>query len=908
MRSRRRELLHQVRAMRRHIPCAFSIVGLALVSVASAAAQPATPRGAPLLEQRIFADRTYDSAIPAPSATVGYALGQHLATYDVMIPYFERLAASSRRVTVATHGVSSEGRPIYHVTISAPENMARLEEIRANLARLADPRTLAQAELEAIVGSTPVVVMLVFATDGAETAGPEAAMQVAYQLAAGTDARTVAMLQDAVVIIVPAENPDSNQRTVAWYNAFRVGAGGTSDPDAAEHQFPWGINSNNRYQIDPNRESVWSTQRETRAMVALYRRWNPQVFVDNHGEHPVYTGTWYVEPLHEVLTANQRAWHRRFGEAIMPVFAQHSYTYRPWEFGQFDPGYWDTYPNFSGAIAWTTETTGGGGRGLRVERRDGPPYTLADGIIQHMIASDVTIAVAAQNREQLLRDFVAYKRSAIEEGQRGPVRAYAISAANDAARIATVVNTLRRNAIDVHRTTRELPVSGARAYFQPGGDRARAPRAVTLPAGSYIVSLAQPESRMARVLLEHEARFSEAFLQQIAKARADTARSGGRLFYDITAWSMPLTYQLAAYELAEPLPPAALARVTEDMRPRGEVVHAEARHAFVIDYATNAAIHAIARLRREGVAYRIAPAGFMVAGRPFASGSALVFHSENAGRDLTALAHSVAQESGVTVVGIDGPTSEGALRLEPASLLPAVPGRIAVVMDRPVSPNSYGHIWYTFEQLYGVEFTALGFDRLASVDLAKYRVLILPDGNYGSVHQAVAGDIAAKLRTWVEQGGTLLGVRGGSAWIATERHGLTSARVRRPQLSPRFASVPGTIFRAVITDRSNPLAFGYDQPELPVMVWSALAFDAPASVEAPVRIAEAARAHVSGFTFPEFLPHLADTPYIMRERRGAGSVVLFLDDPNFRLFWDGLTRMFFNAVFLGGRTPRGSER
>jgi hypothetical protein len=224
-------------------------------------------------------------------------------------------------------------------------------------------------------------------------------------------------------------------------------------------------------------------------------------------------------------------------------------------------------------------------------------------------------------------------------------------------------------------------------------------------------------------------------------------------------------------------------------------------------------------------------------------------------------------------------------------------------MDRPVSPPGYGHIWYTLEQLYGVDFTALSFDRLTSVDLQKYGVLILPDGGYGSVHQAVAADVAAKLRSWVEKGGTLIGVRGGSAWIATDSYGLTSARVRRPataQPPVRLPAVPGAIFRAAIADARHPLVYGYDETELPVMVWSALAFDAAAPVEAPVRIADAARARVSGFVFPESLAHVAGTPYVLRERRGVGSVVLFLDDPNFRLFWDGLTRMFFNAVFLGG--------
>jgi zinc carboxypeptidase len=895
---------------------AISLLSVTLVAfnLCAVSAQSA----ARAIEHQLFPERSYNPAVPVPTASLGYALGKDLATYAEMVPYLQRLAASSNRMQLATHGSSYEGQPIYDITISTPENLARLAEIRANTARLADPRKLSgPQELEALLRDTPLVAMLVFGTDGAETAGPEAALQLAYQLTAATDARTLALLQNAVVVIVPAANPDANRRTVAWYNAFRVGRDGTGDPDAAEHQFPWGINSNNHYQLDPNRESVWNIQRESRAMVALYRQWNPHVYVDNHGEHAQYTGPWYVEPLHEVLTSRQREWHRRFGEALQAEFGKRKYAYAPWEYGQFDPGYWDTYPNFSGAIAWTTETSGGGSRGLQLDRRNGAPYTLADGIIQHVVASDVTIAVGVQNREQILRDFVAYKNSAIAEGQGSAVKAYAISARNDPRNLAAVVNTMRRNAIEVYRTTRAVTLSGARAYFvsAPATSTAststatastsianlKAAGAVNLPAGSYIISLAQPEGRMLRVLMEPEAKFSAEFLAQIARARADTSRSAGRLFYDITAWSVPHTYNLQAYELTEALPAAALERVSEEVQPRGSVIGA-GRYALLVDYESNAALHALARLRRDSIRHRIAREPLVVGGRRFTAGSVAIFAGDNAGRDLGALAQLLAAESGVTVVAVDAATGTGS-RLDANAMTPVGTGRIAVVMDRPVSASSYGHIWYTFEQRYGFDFTALNFDRLQSVNLDKYAVVILPDGNYGSVHKGVAADVATKLRAWVQKGGTLIGIRGGSAWIAADENNLTAARVRRPTgaQASRQPAIPGAILRATIADARHPLVNGYSESELPVMVWSALAFDVSAPVEAPLRIADAARAHVSGFVFPESLAHVAGTPYVVRDRRGEGSVVLFLDDPNFRLFWDGLTRLFFNAVLAGGK-------
>ena len=473
--------------------------------------------GTALVERELFSGRTYDPSVPAPSEFLGYGLGEGLAPYQIMIRYLERLAATSDRMNLSRHGESYEGSGIYHATISSPENLARLDDIIANIGYLADPRTLDGDDHEAaILAETPVVVMLNFGTDGDETAGPEGAMHVAYQLAAATDPGARALLRDAVVVLVPAANPDSNQRTVAWYNAFRVGPEGTADPEAAEHHFPWGINSNNRYQIDMNRESVWSTQRETRAAVALYRKWNPQVFVDNHGQYPAYTGPWYSEPLHEQLTSGQREWLRRFGLAMAEAFAEHGYRYSAWEYGQFDPGYWDTYPNFTGAIAWTTETTGGGSRGLRFQvPRGGPLFTLKDGIIQHVLASDLTVRYASENRQELLRGFLDYKRSALAEGRRGPVRGYVLSADGDAQRLETVANNLLRNGIEVYQTTENVRLSRARPHFRVGGDGRRTEATVDVPAGSLVLPLEQPDSRLLRVLMEPEARFSATFLEQV---------------------------------------------------------------------------------------------------------------------------------------------------------------------------------------------------------------------------------------------------------------------------------------------------------------------------------------------------------------------------------------------------------
>jgi hypothetical protein len=108
--------------------------------------------------------------------------------------------------------------------------------------------------------------------------------------------------------------------------------------------------------------------------------------------------------------------------------------------------------------------------------------------------------------------------------------------------------------------------------------------------------------------------------------------------------------------------------------------------------------------------------------------------------------------------------------------------------------------------------------------------------------------------------------------------------------------VPGAIFRAKVYPY-HFLSYGYPE-ELPVLVWSNLAFSADNSVGIPVSFDIAKNALVAGFAFPDSVARLAGTPYLMDEKRGLGHVILFADDPNFRLYWDGLTRLFFNSVFF----------
>jgi hypothetical protein len=108
--------------------------------------------------------------------------------------------------------------------VSSPENIARLDAIRADLDRLADPRGASASELDAVAARTPAVVWFSGSVHGDEVPGFEASMQLLYQLAASEEPATVAALRRAIVVINPSANPDGHERFSTWSNSVAVGS------------------------------------------------------------------------------------------------------------------------------------------------------------------------------------------------------------------------------------------------------------------------------------------------------------------------------------------------------------------------------------------------------------------------------------------------------------------------------------------------------------------------------------------------------------------------------------------------------------------------------------------------------------------------------------------------------------
>ena len=542
----------------------LAAAGLALLSLS------ATPTARAQEIFDFYGRGPYRAEVPRPADLLGYEPGEFHTDYGRMLVVTDAIArAAADRVRIVPYGRSVEGRPLRLLVITAPENLRRLDEIRAAVARLTDPRATSPEEARAIARTTPVLVWLNYANDGNESAAFEAAIHVAYELAASESPEVLAALRDAVVIVNPAHNPESHERFVAWYNA--TGMGDTANV-ALEHDAFWSLSTNNNhYQIDLNRDFLPLSQRETRAVAAAFLHWNPQVVVDHHGQTEQYFFPPTARPMNPTLAVEQqRKWENVFGRANAEAFDRYGWPYYSRHiFDFYYPGYADVWPSLNGATGMTYETDGGGDLGYRWRRQDGTVVTLRDGIARHVTASHATVRAAAAHREERLLDFYEFRRSAIAEARRKPYARFVILPGADPERAGRLVEILLRSRVEVRRLDR--PVRSDRAHGYLDGRRVR----VEFPAGAYVVDLAQPQARLVETLLAPDLALDSVFVREQLRARARNARRGPSVakewyeFYDVTAWSLPLSFGVEAY-WTEDAPPVPATPVEAEFDPAQE--------------------------------------------------------------------------------------------------------------------------------------------------------------------------------------------------------------------------------------------------------------------------------------------------------------------------------------------------
>ncbi len=816
--------------------------------------------------------------VPPPEAVLGFVPGEDrkLAEWSQVLEYLKALAAASPRVRVSEIGRTTQGRPFVFVTVTSQENQARLEEIRRDNARLADPRGLSDEEAERIVARGKVIVAMGFSIHSTEAGGTLASLRLLHQLASAEDPDTSAQLENVVLLVLPSQNPDGTDIVTGWYES-QLGTPFEGTPPPVLYQ-PYAGH-------DDNRDWYMFTQQETRLTVRhLYQSWHPQIVHDAHqigprGARlflPPYTDPW--EPnVDGALIAASNA----LGAAVTSRLTTAGYTgiVTGAIFDAWTPG--RAYPHTHGGVRILSETASvrlatpievkadelqavdgfdPRQRSARLPRPWlGGPWRLRDVVETQLAASLALLDEAARLREHWLRTALSVNRRAA--GRQEPFAFVIPADEREPAAVARLLEVLRLGEVELGR---------ARSAFTAGGR--------SYAAGSHVVLMQQPASGFAKMLLERQ-RYPDLRHGEGGPPRAS---------YDVTAHTLPLLLGVGADAIAAPF--------SADLEQAGEVVVEPGRiegggPRWALGHTT-ADLAAASCLLAAGVKVRWALDGFQDADRSFPAGTLLV--PSSARRALAPLV----RELGLVA---------RAVRANPRALRLRQP-RVGLYRSWVPSIDE-GWTRFVFEKETFVAYQTLHDREVRGGRLRdRFDAIVIPDETPqaiaaghapGTMPAEYVGGLgtagAASLRDFVEAGGTLVALDAASLYaIDALRLPVRNVLAGVP---PSSFYCPGSILE-VRTDPSRPLAHGLPET-LPVWFEGSPAFE----TESGTTVARygAGDPLLSGWLLGA--DRLAGLAALVELPLGRGKVVLFGFRPQYRAQSRVSYPALLNALLLSAAEP-----
>lgn len=852
----------------RILPLRIALASLTTLVSASAQVNVRVP-----LSYYVADTSQYDPAIPTPEQFFGFQVGEWHLTPDRLYAYLDKLDAASDRIAIRPMGRTVEQRPVLLLVITDPAHHRDLERIRQEHLRLSDPAS-ATPDLERM----PVVVWMGYSVHGNEASGSNAAALVAYHLAASRSAETQEQLQNAVILLNPSINPDGLNRFTSWVNANR-GQQVVSTSASREHLEPWPGGRGNHYWFDLNRDWMPVVHPESRARIAAYYEWRPNLLTDHHEMGT--NATFFFQPgvpsrNHPLvpkgvveLTTKLAGYHAEALDRIGSLY------YTRESFDDFYVGKGSSYPDLTGGVGILFEQASS--RGHAQDGQAGV-LTFPFAVRNQFTTSLSSLRGAVAMRMDLLKHQRQTAVSALSAADASPVKAYVVGDDGDATRAEAFAEILTTHQIEVFRNA---------ASFKRGRVNVEAGR-------GYVVPVRQPQARLIASLFERRTSFDDS------------------LFYDISSWNLPMAFNLPVEELT--VLPAGLTgeRVGMEAASSRNLAPLPEGLALAIDWNNAAAPAVIFRLLSADIPVRVATSRFeaqTVSGvRAFEPGTLVVPPSaapaqmKIARQWLTEAASSVGL--GVEVIR-SGLASRG-VDLGSPTFVPVTKPRIALITGTGASSTDAGEVWHFLDARLGIPVTLLGTDVVGRAELSAFNAIIIA----GSSPSTIDSGGRAALAEWVGRGNTLIATEQAAEWAIGAR--LSSAVVKR-QLPRRDSALvlpyeledeyrgaratPGAIVEAKL-DLTHPLAFGFRTATIPSFKSTGIVFEVPRSPFAmPMRLTE--RPLLSGYLHLDAARQISGGGTIVVSAVRDGRSIVMSDNPVFRGFWRGTERLLVNALFFG---------
>ena len=817
-------------------------------------------------------DTDYDPSIPTPAEVLGFQVGEQHAEPGQMAAYYRALATASPRVTLREYGRTYEHRPLFLLTITTEANQLRVDELQAAHRQWSNPEAN-----DIAIEEVPLVVWMGYSVHGNEPSGANAALLVAYYLAAAPETEVTPLLEQTVVLMDPFINPDGLNRFASWVNS-RKGRVLSTDPQNTEQNEPWPRGRTNHYWFDLNRDWLLQQHPESRGRLAAFHAWKPNVVTDHHEMST--DATFFFMP--GVPSRNHPLTPERVFELTRELGTYHaagldsigSLYFTEERYDDFYFGKGSTYPDINGAVGILFEQASA--RSHAQESENGV-LTFPFAVRNQVVTSFTTLRGAIALREELLRYQQNFYRDAEQVAEESDVQGYVFGSDKDQARTYHMADVLRRHQIRLHRPADTIRVDG-QAFA---------------PEGSFVVPTAQPQAQLIQALFEQRTQFEDS------------------LFYDVSAWTFPLAFDLPFTALTDRS--LTLGEAVDSLSfPRGELVGGESNYAYLIEPTGYYGHRALYRLLDAGVAVKVATEPLTAAGQNFPAGTLLVslgmqpeVPTDSVHRlirtavDRDALrVHSVA--SGLTGRGID---------LGSRNFRRVPKPKVALLVGGEVSSYDAGEVWHLLDQRFEIPLTLLPVDQLKDADLSRYNTLVMVDGSYSDITKPTR----EALKRWLRKGNTLVALQEAGRWLSKhDIGGVRYQKVPSDSVPPRpYGSrdtyrgaqvIGGAIFSAT-ADLTHPVAYGLTDERIPLFRDDDLMIRRGKNPYAyPVVYNDDPL--LAGYISSQKEARLGGTAAVVATKYGSGTIIVFADNPNFRAYWYGTNKLFMNSLFYGAVVDR----
>jgi hypothetical protein len=847
----------------------FTVLLLLLISYAPVSAQ----------HNYYFPGETsFDSDIPTPEEFLGYAIGTHYTRHDRIVDYLRELARLSDRANLKVIGETVQKRPQVILTLTSPQNHENLEQIRQNHLTLQDPDAPFVDPDE-----SKAIISLAYSVHGNESSSGETALLTAYYFAAHQGEETEHFLNEAVILLDPAQNPDGRDRAANWHNSYKSFPS-VADPYDIEHIETWPRGRSNHFLHDLNRDWFAVTQQESENRVRFYQTWYPNIQIDFHEMGT--NSTYYLEPTQPHRTWNPIIPEYRY-EVLSPLISGYqtdaldelgSLYWTKEVFDNISPIYGSTYPDILGGVGITFEV--GSSRGLVQESVAGE-VTFESTIRKHLLTGIATVRAGVAEKETLLQYQKDFFQQGIEKAESQPVRAYYFGDSNDVTLTDKFLDLLLKHNVRVYALEQEQEVAGT--TFEPGT--------------GFVVPASQPGYHVIHDVFEPHTSFADS------------------VFYDITAWSLVQGYGIqheklgsGSYERDWGTP------VTELPGRTGRVDGGQTDYAYLLPWSDYNASATLYKLLDEDVLVRAAHQPFTSPARSgdvdFGYGSVIVSVAEQQNRtsgELYELISATAEQFDLTFYAVDTGLNRQGIDLGSRHAQVVDKPEAAIIFGEGVRFTEAGEAWFLLNRHLNFDITKIDIGVFPRADLQRYNTIVLVDGNYSSWSE----DTVSELRQWVRNGGVLITSARASQWainqeIVTER--LLDEVKDETDENPRYNyeeredrwranNIPGVILEADI-DPSNPVAFGVNsRSQLFIKQNNHFLKQAENPYATVAQFTEDPL--VGGFVNDQNLERIKGSSAIVVASEGNGTVILFSENPNFRSYWHTTSRLFLNALLFG---------